>query len=89
MQTIKLELPEETLQQLQNISKEIAEIKLNLQPKEPKKYYSRQDVAKLFNVTLGTVHNWCQKGVLKPLGIGSRVYFERTVVEKTLVELKN
>lgn len=88
-QTIQLDLPEETKLQLQNISKEIAEIKANFIPKEPQRYYTRNQLAELFNVNLSTIHNWCKSGILQPLGIGSRVYFEREAVEKTLVKLKN
>lgn len=88
-QTIQLDLPEETKLQLQNIRKDLAEIKANFIPKEPKRYYTRNQLAELFNVNLSTIHNWCKRGIIQPLAIGSRVYFEREAVEKTLVKLKN
>jgi hypothetical protein len=56
-------------------------------PIRPAEYLTRQHVAKMFDVDLSTVHNWCKSGKLKPLGIGSRVYFLRTDIEASLIPL--
>ena len=56
-------------------------------PVQPAEYLTRQQVAKMFDVDLSTVHNWCKSGKLKPLGIGSRVYFLRTDLEACLIPL--
>jgi hypothetical protein len=56
-------------------------------PISPTEYLTRQQVAKMFDVDLSTVHNWCKTGKLKPLGIGSRVYFLRTDIEASLIPL--
>lgn len=56
-------------------------------PLRPAEYLTRQQVAKMFDVDLSTVHNWCKSGKLKPLGIGSRVYFLRTEIEASLIPL--
>jgi hypothetical protein len=56
-------------------------------PVQPAEYLTRQNVAKMFDVDLSTVHNWCKSGKLKPLGIGSRVYFLRTDIEACLIPL--
>ena len=56
-------------------------------PIRPAEYLTRQQVAKMFDVDLSTVHNWCKSGKLKPLGIGSRVYFLRTDIEASLIPL--
>jgi hypothetical protein len=56
-------------------------------PIQPAEYLTRQQVAKMFDVDLSTVHNWCKSGKLKPLGIGSRVYFLRTDIEASLMPL--
>ena len=89
MQTIQLELPEETKKLILSLKDDVREIKTNLQPKEPTKYMTRQEVADMLSVNLSTVHNYCKKGILKPYGIGSRVYFKRMEVEDAIVELKN
>ncbi|WP_150452461.1 helix-turn-helix domain-containing protein [Arenibacter lacus] len=89
MTTITIDLPEETKLQIENIKNELKELKEKFKPKEPQLYYSRKEVAKLFGVNISTIHNWSKKGIIQPLGIGSRVYFERSAVEQALVKLKN
>lgn len=56
-------------------------------PVQPADYLTRQQVAKMFDVDLSTVHNWGKSGKLKPLGIGSRVYFLRSDIEACLIPL--
>ncbi|MEG0848402.1 MAG: helix-turn-helix domain-containing protein [Flavobacterium sp.] len=79
----------------QDLKKEItADVKVILddflthfKPVQPAEYLTRQQVAKMFDVDLSTVHNWCKSGKLKPLGIGSRVYFLRTDIDACLIPL--
>jgi DNA invertase Pin-like site-specific DNA recombinase len=59
----------------------------HFKPVQPAEYLTRQNVAKMFDVDLSTVHNWCKSGKLKPLGIGSRVYFLRSDIEACLIPL--
>ncbi|HAI43171.1 MULTISPECIES: helix-turn-helix domain-containing protein [unclassified Maribacter] len=89
MQTIKLELPQEDKNLIQSLKDDLSEIKLKFQPKEPCSYLTRNEVAEMFKVDISTIYNWTKKGYLKPKGIGSRVYFLRSDIDKTLVELKN
>jgi predicted DNA-binding transcriptional regulator AlpA len=67
--------------QLDSIKKEITPVL----PKE--EYLTRRQVADLFQIELSTLHNWCKKGKLKPYGIGNRVYFLRSDIDKALVPL--
>lgn len=67
--------------QLDSLKKEFSQV----QPKE--EYLSRKEVADLLKVELSTLHNWCKKGKLKPYGIGNRVYFLRSDIEKAMVPL--
>ncbi|MFY7665315.1 helix-turn-helix domain-containing protein [Flavobacterium sp.] len=81
-----------TPEELQNQINEGVKIQLNeflkhYKPKEPNEYLTRAEVAKMFNVDLSTVHNWCKSGKLKPLGLGARVYFLRSEVEASLKPL--
>jgi hypothetical protein len=81
-----------TPEQLQNeISKgvkiQLEEFLKHFKPVQPAEYLTRQQVAKMFDVDLSTVHNWCKSGKLKPLGLGSRVYFLRTDIEACLIPL--
>jgi hypothetical protein len=59
----------------------------HFKPVQPAEYLTRQQVAQMFDVDLSTVHNWSKSGKLKPLGIGSRVYFLRTDIEACLIPL--
>jgi len=78
-------LTNEQLQEIQNGFKtQLEEFAKNFQPKEPTEYLTRQEVADLLKVNLSTIHNWCKKGKLKPLGVGARVYFLRADVEQCL-----
>lgn len=69
------------------LKSEIDNLKQHFQPKEPKEYLTRSEVADLFKVDLSTVYNWCKTGKLKPLGIGARVYFLRSDIENCLTPL--
>lgn len=49
-------------------------------------YITRRDVAKLFKISLVTVHDWTRKGLLSAYKIGNRVYYKRTEVEGALTK---
>lgn len=66
---------------------QLEEFLKHFKPVQPAEYLTRQRVAEMFDVDLSTVHNWCKSGKLKPLGIGSRVYFLRTDIEACLIPL--
>jgi hypothetical protein len=81
-----------TPKELQNQINEGVKIQLqdflkHFTPEPPKEYLTRQNVAKMFDVDISTVHNWCKSKRLNPLGIGSRVYFLRSEVEASLKPL--
>lgn len=59
----------------------------HFKPVQPAEYLTRQQVAKMFDVDLSTVHNWSRSGKLKPMGLGSRVYFLRKDIEASLIPL--
>lgn len=73
------------------ITKEIKvilnEFSKHLKPAKPEKYLTRTEVAEIFSINISTVNNWTKKGILKPLGIGCRVYFLRSDIENALVSL--
>lgn len=72
---------------LKGVKIQIDELKSQFQPKEPNEYLTRQEVAKMFNVDLSTIHNWCKSKKLNPLGLGARVYFLRSEIEQSLKPL--
>ena len=49
-------------------------------------YITRREVAKLFKISLVTVHDWTRKGLLSAYKIGNRVYYKRAEVEGALTK---
>ena len=74
---------------LNGMEKQLDELKKTFQPKEPVEYLTKNDVRDLFSVDIGTVTNWAKRGILKPVGIGKRVYFRRSDIEKAVIDLKH
>ena len=70
-----------------DIQKQLDDIKENFQPKSPDELLTRNEVAAMLKVDLSTIHKWCVKGKLIPLGIGSRVYFRRSDIESALIPI--
>jgi hypothetical protein len=60
----------------------------HFKPVQPNEYLTRQAVSRMFDVDISTINNWAKTGKLKPLGIGSRVYFLRSDIEASLIPLK-
>lgn len=80
--------PEQLQEQIQNgIEEQLNHFLENYKPKQPEDYLTRNEVAELLSVDLSTIHNWCKKGKLKPLGLGNRVYFLRSEIQESLKRL--
>lgn len=70
------------------IKSQLDTLKKDINPVQSKEeYLSRKEVAELLKIELSTLHNWCKKGKLIPYGIGNRVYFLRSDIEKALKPL--
>ena len=70
------------------VSTSMASFVANFRPEKEEEYLTRQEVAKILKVDISTVHNWTKSGKLKPYGIGARIYFLRSEIEKCLTPLK-
>lgn len=82
--------PEQLQKQISNgVKEQLTEFLKFYTPKQPNEYLTRQEVAKMFGVDISTVHNWCKSKRLKPIGIGSRVYFLRSDIEQSLTYLNS
>ena len=82
--------PEQLQQQISDrIKSQLEEFLKEYKPKQPNEYLTRLEVSKLFAVDISTIHNWCKSGRLKPLGIGSRVYFLRADIDTCLTPLSS
>ncbi len=75
------------LKRLESIEEELKNIKENLQPKEPEKLMTRQEVVDYFKINMTTLWNWTKKGKLTSYGSGNRVYYKRSEIENTLIRL--
>ena len=84
----QIEYSDELKNDIESLKSELAEIKLNLQPKEPTKYLGRKEVAELLNVNISTIHNWTVKGILTALQIGGRIYYKKADIEAAMIKLK-
>lgn len=91
MQTIQITqlTPDQFEETIRNaVRSQLDSFKKDINPVQQKEeYLSRKEVAELLKIELSTLHNWCKKGKLKPYGIGNRVYFLRSDIEKALTPL--
>ena len=88
MQFIQLSTEELKSIFIKVIKTELDDVKKHLQPKEPNRYLTRQDVAKMLHIDLSSVHNWSKKGILQPYQISGRVYYKLEEVENSIIQLK-
>lgn len=47
----------------------------------------RIELAKLLNVTLGTLYNWTKSGKINSYGIGGKVFYKLDEIESSLIRL--
>lgn len=69
---------------LKGVKKELHELKQNFQLKEPDEFLTRKETAELLKISLVCLHDWCNKGILKPYKMGNRTYFKRKEIETKL-----
>ena len=59
--------------------------KLNLkQSDDDKQFYTREETAKMLNISLTSLYNWAKQGILIPQKIGHRVYYSKSEVYSKL-----
>ncbi|MBE2188424.1 MAG: helix-turn-helix domain-containing protein [Desulfobulbaceae bacterium] len=49
--------------------------------------YTKDDIRKIFGVSLVTIHNWMKKGFLSYIKIGRRVYFKKQDINAALISI--
>ncbi len=54
------------------------------QAPQSEKLLSHKEVAKLFNVSLVTLHDWTKKGILKAYRMGNRIRYKEAEIMETL-----
>lgn len=79
-----LQLQEEILKGIKTHLQEFASL-FQATPRE--EYLTREETAKLLKVDLSTLWHWKSKGILIPYGIGNRVYYKRSDIDKAMIKL--
>lgn len=69
---------------LEGVKNQLQELKKDFQPKEPEDYLTRKETSKLLKISLVCLHDWCNKGILKPYKMGNRTYFKRNEIENKI-----
>lgn len=72
---------------IQALIAQVQELSKNLQPKHPEEYLTRRDVAKLCKVSISTVSNWKNNGVINAYAMGGRVYYMRSEIDKAMIKI--
>ena len=87
--TTLIQISPEQLQEaiIQGVKSQLDSFLENYKPKKSTDLLTRDEVAELLQVNPSTIWNWCNKGKLKPLGIGARVYFRLSDIEASLIPL--
>ncbi len=73
---------------IKQIKSEFKELKKEFRPKEPETYLTRNQLRNMLHVDLSTIHNWRKRGELIAYQIGGRIFFRRSEIEASIVELK-
>jgi hypothetical protein len=68
----------------EKIKAQLDELKQNFTPKEPDEFMSRNETAKLLKISLVCLHDWMNKGILKPYKMGNKTYFSRKEVTEQM-----
>lgn len=68
----------------EKIKSQLDELKKNFTAKEPEDFLSRKETATLLKISLVCLHDWVNKGVLKPYKMGNRTYFSRKEITETM-----
>lgn len=73
--------------QLENLLKKNIEIQSEAKNKTPETYLTRQATAEMLRVQLSTLNAWNKSGKLPAFGIGNRVFYKRSDIEKAMIPL--
>ncbi|NER10049.1 Helix-turn-helix domain-containing protein [Muriicola jejuensis] len=75
------------LKKLSALEEELKKIKEHFQPKEPVELLTREETAEFLKISLTTLWQWSKKGVLPSNGIGNRVFYKRSEILNSILEL--
>lgn len=68
----------------EKIQERLQELIKELQPKEPEEFLNRKETAQFLKISLVTLHQWTNKGILKAYKFGNKTYFSRKEIVSQL-----
>jgi len=81
--------PQQIINPINDLKKQIEDLKKSFQPKEPTEYLTRQEVVEMLKINLSTLYNWTKIKKLVSYGIGARVYYKRKEIENAIIKLNH
>ncbi|CAI9678933.1 helix-turn-helix domain-containing protein [Elizabethkingia anophelis] len=76
---------EELIQEIVKVlDKALEKLNINKEAQQEKEFYTREEIAKLLNVSYVTLFNWNNDGKLKANKLGNRVYYSKEDLKKAL-----
>ena len=81
--------PEELVARVVNELKQYQQLATPQTISNSEEYLTVKDVANLFHISIATVNNWKREGILVAHQIGGKIFFKRTEIENSLIELKS
>ena len=76
----------ETLELIEKRLTRIEQQLTNLAPQSevPERYYTREDIRRIFHISFPTVDEWSDRGILKRYKVANRVFFKVSEVHEAL-----
>jgi excisionase family DNA binding protein len=68
----------------EKLQERFKELVKEFQPKEPVDFLTRKETAELLKISLVTLHQWTNKGILKAYKFGNKTYFSRKEITSQL-----
>ncbi len=82
--------PDELTEKILNgVKLQMEQFKKEIETPEKNEFMSRQETATFLKISLFCLHDWVKIGILKPLKMGNRTYFERKEIENKLFNSNN
>ena len=72
---------------ISDIRAEFVKLSKNFQPVLPPEYLTRQEVAKILKISLVTLTDWNNKGILKPYRLGNLIRYKQSELDQALISI--
>ena len=72
---------------MNRLKPQFEELIKNLEPKSPNEFLTISQAAEILSVDKSTIFNWRCNGVIRCVGLGSRVYVMRSEIDRRMAEL--